>query len=97
MGANQERPVTGCSFSISSSYEIVMSCSDFYESFFDNAVLYVECQLAGALLRSAPADTMCQTADVLNLFCLNPLAFFWNGGRTMVGTFGHATHVLYFV
>ena len=67
------------------------------ESFFDDTVLDVERQLASTLLGSAPANAMCQAADVLNLFCLYPLALFRNGSRTMVGAFGHTTHVLNFV
>ena len=68
-----------------------------YESLFDNTFLDIQGQLACTLLRSAPADTVCQTADVLDFLSLYPLALFGNRSRTMVGAFGHTTHVLNFV
>ena len=69
----------------------------FNEAFFDNAFLNVERELARALLGCAPTHTVGQAGDVLDFFGLHPLALFGNGSGTMIGAFGHATHVLYFV
>ena len=69
----------------------------FNETFFNDTFLYIKGKFARTLLRSTPSNTMGKTGDVLDFFCLNPLPFFRNGSRTMVGAFGHATHVLNFV
>ena len=67
-----------------------------YQSFFDDAFLDIQGQLAGTLLRCAPAHTVGETADVLNLLCLDPLALFGNGSRTVVSTLTNGAHMLYF-
>jgi hypothetical protein len=66
------------------------------QSFFDDAFLNVQGQLAAALLRSAPADTVGETADIGDLLCLHPLAFFRNGSGAMVCALTDGAHVLYF-
>jgi hypothetical protein len=66
------------------------------QSFFDDAFLNVQGQLAAALLRSAPADTVGETADIGDLLCLHPLAFFGNGSGAMVCALTNGAHVLYF-
>ena len=67
-----------------------------HQRLLDDALLHVQGQLAGALLRSAPADAVGQTADVLDLLGLNPLAFFRDGGRSVIRALGHRAHTLYF-
>ena len=49
-----------------------------YESLLDDTVLNVEGQLAAALLRSAPADTVCITGNIADLLSAYPLCFFRN-------------------
>ena len=63
------------------------------QSFLDDAFLNVQGELAAALLRSTPAYTMSQAADILNLLGLYPLALFWNWSWTMVYFFCNASHV----
>ena len=47
-----------------------------HQRFLDDAVLDVQGQLAGALLRRAPADAVGKAADVLDFLRLHPLALF---------------------
>ena len=51
----------------------------------DDAVLDVEGQLAGALLRRAPADAVGQAGDVLDFLGLHPPALLGDGRRAVVG------------
>ena len=69
----------------------------FDKGFFDNAVFDVKGKFARALLGSAPAYAVSETADVLNFFCLNPFAFLGNGGGTVVGTFFDTAHFNNFI
>ena len=55
----------------------------------------VQGQLAGTLLRCAPAHTVGVAADVLDLIGLDPCALFGDGSRTMLRTFGDRAHILY--
>ena len=66
------------------------------QSFFNDAFLHVQGQLAAALLRSAPADTVGETADIGDLLGLNPLALFGNGSGAMVSALTDGAHMLYF-
>ena len=66
-----------------------------HQSLFDDAVLDVQRQLAGALLRCTPAHTVGVAADVLDLIGLDPCALFGDGSRTMLRTFGDRAHILY--
>ena len=68
----------------------------FHQSFLNDTVFNIEGQFAGALLRSAPADTMGQTADILDFLRLNPFSFFRDRGRAMVRAFLDAAHILDF-
>ena len=67
------------------------------ESFLDDAVLHVEGELAGALLRRAPAHTVRQTRYVLDLLGYNPLALFGDRCGFVICTLLNATHLLHFV
>ena len=67
-----------------------------HQCFLDDAVLDVECQLAGALLRSTPADAVGKTADILDFLRLHPLALFGDRRRTVVCALGNGTHMLDF-
>jgi hypothetical protein len=68
----------------------------FYESLLDYAVLNVKGEFASALLRCAPAYTVCKSGDIGNFLCLYPFAFFGNGSGTVVRTLGNYTHMLDF-
>ena len=68
----------------------------FDESFLDDAVFHVEGELAGALLRRTPADTVRKAGNVADLLRLDPLAFLRNGRRAMVCTLCNRAHMLYF-
>ena len=67
-----------------------------HQSFLDDAVLDVQGQLAGTLLRCAPAHTMCVTGNVLNLFCLHPLCFLRDRSGTVMHSLCDRAHVLDF-
>ena len=67
-----------------------------YESLLDDTVLDVEGELAAALLRSAPADTVGKTGDVLDFFCMHPFALLGDGSIGVVGAFSNAAHLLHF-
>jgi hypothetical protein len=64
------------------------------QSFFDNTVLNVQGELASALLRCTPAHTVGVCGNVGDLLCLNPLALFGNGSRTVITTLVYYAHVL---
>ena len=67
-----------------------------YQRFFNDAVLHVQGQLAGTLLGRAPANTVGQTADVLDLLGLNPFALLRDGGGAVIRALGHRAHMLHF-
>ena len=67
-----------------------------HQSLLDDAVLHVQRQLAGALLRGAPADTVGEAGDISDLLGLYPLALLGNGSRAVISALGHRTHVLHF-
>ena len=67
-----------------------------HQRFLDDAVLHVQRQLAGALLRGAPAHTVGKTGDVGDLLGLHPLALLRNGRRSVISALGHGTHMLNF-
>ena len=67
-----------------------------HRSLLNDTLLNVQGQLAGALLGSAPADTVGKAADVLDLLSLDPLSLFGNGRGAMVGALSHGAHILYF-
>ena len=67
-----------------------------HQRLLDDALLHVQGQFAGALLRSTPADAVGQTADILDFLGLNPLSFFRDGGRSVIRALGHRAHTLYF-
>ena len=68
----------------------------FDEGFLNDAVFHVEGELAGALLRRTPADTVRKAGNVADLLRLDPLAFLRNGRRAMVCTLCNRAHMLYF-
>ena len=53
-------------------------------------------QLAGALLRRAPAHTVGIARDVLDFLRLNPLSLFRDGRGAVVRALGDADHVFHF-
>ena len=56
----------------------------FDQRFFDDPFFDVECQLASALLRRAPTDTMGLKPEMsVDLFRLDPFTFFGNGCRAI--------------
>ena len=67
------------------------------EGLLDDAVLDVQRELAGALLRCAPTHTVRKTGDVGNLLSLDPLALLGDGCGTVVCTLGNGAHVLHFL
>ena len=67
-----------------------------HQSLFDDAVLDVQRQLAGALLRCTPAHTVSQTGNILNFFCLHPFCLFGNGSTTMMYALCNGTHFFNF-
>ena len=67
-----------------------------HQGLLDDAVLHVQGQLAGALLGGAPAHTVGQTGDVLDLLGLDPFALFGDGSGTMVRALGNGAHILHF-
>ncbi len=67
----------------------------FHQRLFDDAVLDVQAQLARALLRRAPADTVGIAGDVGDFLRLYPLALFRNGRRSVVRALGDADHVFH--
>jgi len=60
----------------------------------DDAVLDVESELAGSLLRRTPTDAVREAVDIGNLLCLNPFALFGDGGRTMISPLRDRAHEL---
>ena len=67
------------------------------ESLLDDAVLDIESELAAALLRSTPADTVGEAGDVLDFLCMHPLSFLRNRGIGVVCALCYAAHMLHFV
>ena len=67
------------------------------EGLLDDAVLDVQRELAGALLRCAPTHTVRKTGDVGNLLSLDPLALLGDGCGAVVCTLGNGAHVLHFL
>ena len=67
------------------------------EGLLDDAVLDVQRELAGALLRCAPTHTVRKTGDVGNLLSLDPLALLGDGRGAVVCTLGNGAHVLHFL
>jgi hypothetical protein len=55
----------------------------FDQRFFDDSFFDVEGQLASALLRRTPTDTVCKARDVADLFRLDPFTFLGNGCRAI--------------
>src|SRR5699024_11570975 len=71
----------------------VQTCAlPIYQGLLDDAVLDVQAQIAGALLRSAPAHAVGVAADVLNFVRLDPFALFRDGRRAVLGAFGDGAH-----
>ena len=62
------------------------------QRFLNNAILYIQGQLACALLWSAPTNTMGQTRDITDLFGLYPAALFGDRCRAMMDALGDRTH-----
>jgi len=67
-----------------------------HETLFNDAVLDVERQLAGTLLRSAPAHTVRETGDVLDFLGLNPFTLFRDRRRSVIRALRDRAHMLYF-
>ncbi len=67
------------------------------QRFLDDALLYVQRQLAGPLLGSAPAHSVGQARHVGYFFDLGPTAFLWNRCRAMIGPLGNYAHLFNFV
>ena len=67
------------------------------QSFLNDAVLDVQRQLAGTLLRSAPADAVCVAGDVLDISGLHPFRLFRDRSCAMVYALVYDAHVLYFL
>ena len=67
------------------------------EGFLDDAVFDVERQLAGTLLRSSPANSVRQAADVLDVLGFYPFAFFRNRGSTVMYFLCYACHIFHFL
>ena len=68
----------------------------FDQSFLNDAVLHIQGQLAGTLLRCAPAYAMGEAGNVADFLRLYPLALFGDGSRAVVCALGNGTHVLNF-
>ena len=66
------------------------------QGLFDDAVLDVQGQLAGALLGCAPAHAVGEAGNILDLLGLNPFALFGDGSRAVICALGDRTHVLNF-
>ena len=66
------------------------------EGLLDDALLDVERQLAGTLLRGAPAHTVREAGDVGDLLGLDPLALLGDGCGAVVRALGDGAHVLHF-
>ena len=67
------------------------------EGLLDDALLDVQRELAGTLLGGAPAHTVREAGDVLDLLGLDPLALLGDGRGTVVCTLGDGAHVLHFL
>ena len=67
-----------------------------HQSLLNDAVFHVQRQLAGALLRSAPADAVGKAGDVADLLGLHPFALLGNGSGAVISALGDGAHMLYF-
>ena len=68
----------------------------FHQSLLNDAVFHVQRQLAGALLRSAPADAVGKAGDVADLLSLHPLPLLRDRCRAVISALGDGAHMLYF-
>ena len=66
------------------------------QRFLNDAVFHIQRQLAGALLRCAPADAMRQAGNIGDLRGFYPFAFFRNGRGTVMGALFDAYHFFHF-
>ena len=60
-------------------------------------VLHIQGQLAGSLLRGAPAHPVRQAGNILDFVCLHPPAFLGDRSRAVVWPFCNSTHSFHFV
>ena len=67
-----------------------------HQCLLDDAIFDVQGQLAGALLRGAPADTVGKAGDIGDFLGLHPPPLLRDGSRAVVSALGHRTHMLYF-
>ena len=68
-----------------------------HQSLLNNAVLYVQRQLAGTLLGSAPTHTVGQAGNILGLRDCGPGTLLRDGGGAVIAALLDATHLFYFV
>ena len=68
-----------------------------HQSLLDDALLYVQSQLTCSLLGCAPADSMGQAGNILDLFGLYPLRFLRDRSCAVVYALGNFTHCFYFM
>ena len=73
------------------------AAQSFHQSLLHNALLHVQGQLAGALLGSAPADTVRQAGNILDLIGLDPFSLFGNRGGAMMRALLHRAHIFHFM
>ena len=66
------------------------------QSLLNDALLDIERQLAGALLRRAPADAVGEAGNIGDLLGLDPLALFGDRGRTVICALRNGAHMLHF-
>ena len=66
------------------------------ESFLNDALLDIEGELAGTLLRCAPANTVRISGNIFHFPGLDPLRFFRNGSRAVMYALMNDAHILYF-
>ena len=67
------------------------------EGFLDDAVLDVERELASALLRCAPANTMREAADILDVLGFDPFAFLRDWSSAVMNFLRYTCHVFHFL
>ena len=68
-----------------------------HQGLLDNAVFNIQRELAAALLRGAPANTMGKAADIPNLLDLDPVSLLRQLGRAVALGTGHFFHAFHFV
>ena len=66
------------------------------EALLDDALLDVKGELAGTLLRGAPAHAVREAGDVLDLLGLDPLALLGDGRGAVICALGDGAHILDF-